>query len=92
MAELRSEFETALERFVVEGMKDVPALYAKHFSAQELNDITAFYRTASGAKALQLMPAVMAELFGTMMPRMERFGREIEATVAHVLQKHGVRR
>lgn len=92
MAELRREFETALDRFLVESMKDAPALYAKHFSAQELNDITAFYRTPTGAKSLQLMPAVTAEMFGTLMPRAERFGREIEATTARVLQKHGVRR
>jgi uncharacterized protein len=80
-----------LERFLVESMKDAPALYAKHFSAQELRDITAFYKTPSGAKALQSMSAVTAEYFGTLMPRMESFQREIAAMTQRVLQKRGVR-
>jgi uncharacterized protein len=89
MVELRSEFEKALEKFISESMKDAPALYAKHFSAQELRDIAAFYKTPSGAKSLQLMPTVTAEFFGTMMPRMQGFTTEIQATVQRVLQKHG---
>ena len=91
LTELRGEFEKMLERFLVESMKDAPALYAKHFSAQELRDITAFYKTPAGAKALQLMPAVTAEYFSTLMPRMESFQREIAVMTQRVLQKHGVR-
>ncbi len=91
LTELRGEFEKILERFLIESMKDAPALYAKHFSAQELRDIAAFYKTPSGAKALQLLPTVTAEYFGTLMPRMESFQREIVAMTQRVLQKHGVR-
>src|SRR6476620_8273141 len=36
LAELRAEFEKSLKDFVVESTKDAPAIYAKHFSAQEL--------------------------------------------------------
>jgi hypothetical protein len=92
LAELRGEFEKILERFLVESMKDAPALYAKHFSAQELRDIAAFYKTPSGVKALQLLPTVTAEYFGTLMPRMESFQREIMTMTVQTLQKHGVRR
>ena len=91
LTELRGEFEKMLERFLIESMKDAPALYAKHFSAQELRDITAFYKTPSGAKALQILPTVTAEYFGTLMPRMETFQREIMAMTVQVLQKHGVK-
>jgi hypothetical protein len=89
MAELRTEFEKTLEKFVLDSMQDAPALYAKYFSAQELRDIGAFYRTPSGAKSLELMPMITAEFFGTMMPRMQGFSQELEATIARVLQKHG---
>lgn len=92
LTELRGEFEKMLERFLTESMKDAPALYAKYFSAQELRDIAAFYATSSGAKALQLTPMVTAEFFGTLMPRMESFQREIVAMTQRVLQKHGVPR
>ena len=91
LTELRGEFEKVLERFLVESMKDAPALYAKHFSAQELRDITAFYKTPSGAKALQLLPTVTAEYFAMLMPRMESFQREIMAMTVQILQKYGVR-
>ena len=89
LTELRGEFEKILERFLIESMKDAPALYAKHFSAQELRDIAAFYKTPSGAKALQILPTVTAEYFGTLMPRMETVQREIMAMTVQVLQKHG---
>ena len=91
LTELRGEFEKILERFLTESMKDAPALYAKYFSAQELRDIAAFYKTPSGAKALQLTPLVTAEFFGILMPRMESFQREIVAMTQRVLQKHGTR-
>jgi len=91
LTELRGEFEKMLERFLVESMKDAPAIYAKHFSAQELRDIAAFYKTPSGAKALQVLPTVTAEYFATLMPRMESFQREIVAMTQRVLQKHGNR-
>lgn len=89
MAELRTEFEKALSNFITTSMKDAPALYAKYFSAQELRDISAFYKTPSGSKSLQLMPTVTAEFFGILMPRMQGFTNEIQATVQRVLQKHG---
>lgn len=91
LTELRGEFEKILERFLVESMKDAPALYAKYFSAQELRDITAFYKTPSGAKALQLLPTVTSEQFAMLMPRMESFQREIMTMTMQILQKHGVR-
>jgi uncharacterized protein len=89
MMELRTEFEKALENFVRESLKDAPALYAKYFSAKELQDIGAFYKTPSGAKSLELMPTVTAEFFGLLMPRMQAFSGTIEATIARVLEKHG---
>ncbi len=36
-------------------------VYARHFSADELKQITAFYRTPVGAKMLNLMPQLMGE-------------------------------
>jgi len=36
-------------------------VYTKHFSATELRDISAFYRTATGQKASRLMPQLFQE-------------------------------
>ena len=36
----------------------------------EIRDLTAFYRTPSGQKMLEVIPQVMAEAFATVLPRM----------------------
>ena len=78
-------------RFMTEAMQDAPAVYARHFSAPELRDMAAFYRTSTGAKALRLLPQVTAEFFGTLMPRMQAFQQELDDIIRGVLQRHGVR-
>lgn len=40
---------------------EVTALYARHFTADEVKQIAAYYRTPVGAKSLQLMPQIMGE-------------------------------
>ena len=91
LAELRAEFGNALKEFVVETTKDAPAIYARHFSAQELREMTAFYRTPTGAKALKMMPQIMAETFGSIMPRMEAFDRDLKQRLDAILRKRGVK-
>ena len=36
-------------------------VYARNFTAAELHDVTAFYRTATGQKLLEKLPAVMQQ-------------------------------
>jgi hypothetical protein len=91
LAEVRAEFEQTLKAFVIDATKDAPAIYAKYFSAQELREMAGFYRTETGAKALRLMPQVMSEYFGTLMPRMEGFNRDLQARIQAILTKHGVK-
>jgi hypothetical protein len=78
-----------LGKFVSEAMKDVPAIYAKYFSAQQLHELAAFYRTATGAKALQMMPRVMGESMTPMLPRIQGFQNEVAVNVRNVMKKHG---
>jgi uncharacterized protein len=89
LADLRSEFERALALSTAEMMKDAPAIYARHFNAQELRDLLAFYKSPTGKKALQTMPTVMADVTTQMMPRMEVFQRDLSARIEAVMQKHG---
>jgi hypothetical protein len=92
MAEVRTELEQMLKSFVVEAtMKDAPVIYAKYFSAQELRDMAAFYKTTTGAKALRMLPQVMTEYYGMLMPRLEGFNREIQTRVQAILAKHDVK-
>ena len=89
LTELRGEFESVITQFANDSMKDAPAIYAKYFSVQELHDLAGFYKTPVGAKALQTMPKVMTEYFGTMVPRMNDLQRDFQARMQAILQKHG---
>jgi hypothetical protein len=44
-----------------EMMANAALLYEKYFSAQEMRDITAFYKTPTGAKTLKVMPKLLPE-------------------------------
>jgi hypothetical protein len=89
LAEMRAEFERSIQQFVTTSAQDVPAIYARYFSVDELHAITDFYKTPAGAKALQLMPKVMSDYFGTMVPRMNDFQREVQSRIQAILQQHG---
>jgi hypothetical protein len=92
LAEVRAEMESTLKTFVIDATtNDAPGVYAKYFSAQELRDMTAFYKTTTGAKALRLLPQVMAEYFGILMPRMEGFNRDLQVRIQAILAKHGLK-
>jgi len=88
-AELRSEMERLVTKFAVDAMKDTPSIYARHFTAAEMGDILAFYKTPTGAKALVEMPRVAAESAALMGPRMGPFQQEIAASIGAVMKKHG---
>jgi uncharacterized protein len=91
LAEVRAEMERTLKAFVIDGTtNDAPVVYAKYFSAEELREMAAFYKTATGAKALRLLPQVTAEYFGILMPRMEGFNRDLQVRIQAILTKHGV--
>ncbi|MQR01776.1 DUF2059 domain-containing protein [Glaciimonas soli] len=51
-------------------------LYARHFSADEIDQITAFYKTGVGAKMLTIMPQLTSESMQIsqqiMMPRINK--------------------
>ena len=89
LAELRGEFEQSLAAFSKTAMADAPAVYARHFTVDELHALLAFYKSPVGAKALQTMPAVMAELGQEMAPRIQAFEAELHGKLEATLKKHG---
>ena len=89
LAELRTAFEGALSSFTGTVMQDAPAIYAKYFNAAELDDLLAFYRSTTGAKALKAMPHITADITADMMPRMQPFQADLVARLDAVMQKHG---
>ncbi len=89
IAEIRSEFERSLKEFTGEVMKDAPDTYARHFTAQELRDMVAFYKSPSGAKALREMPKVMTDVATRLAPRMQALQTGFDMRMQAILQKHG---
>src|SRR5579864_4691579 len=73
LSELRADFDRRLAQFGTDALKDAPAFYAKYFTVSELREITAFYRTPTGAKALQTMPKVMFEYLASVRPKVQEF-------------------
>lgn len=58
-------------------------VYAKHFSAKELKELSAFYKTPTGKKAARIMPLLNGEVMAKMSPvLMER--------MPVALKKHGL--
>ncbi len=92
LTELRAEFETMVTVFTADVMKDAPAIYARHFSAQELHDMVAFYKSPTGAKALHEMPKVMVDVGTQMTPRMQVFQNDLNTRVRAILDKHGYKK
>jgi hypothetical protein len=90
LAELRAEFEQSVTKFAEQTVKAAPALYARHFTARELHEMTVFYRSPTGRKALQVMPRLMAEYMASaVLPHLPALQREIQAFMETALKRRG---
>lgn len=89
LGELRKEYERLLASNYEEIMSDAPAIYARYFSAQEMRDLVAFYRTPLGAKTLRVMPQALADFTGRTLPRLQGLQEKVGLAFLNVLQKRG---
>jgi hypothetical protein len=92
LAEMRQAFEQTLAKFTGEVMAKAPEIYARHFTAQELRDMVAFYRSPVGIKALREMPKVMVDVSRQMAPRLKSLQTELNAQMVAIMQKHGYKK
>ncbi len=92
IGELRKEFDRVELAFVTDAIKQAPAIYARHFSVAELNELSAFYRTPIGAKALREMPRVMGEFTATLVPRLQEVQQQASAAFDKILREHGYKK
>jgi uncharacterized protein len=89
IAELRKEFDRLELAFVTQALKEAPPVYARHFTVDELKDLTAFYRTPLGAKALREMPQVMGEFTAVLVPQLDNLRQQTGEAFNKVLRDHG---
>jgi uncharacterized protein len=89
VTELRNEFQKLVVDYVSEIMNDLPAIYARYLTAQEMREIVAFYRTPTGAKALKVMPQATADSVSLIMPRLQGMQEKANLAFLTILQKRG---
>ena len=74
---------------VSEIIEQVAALYARNFTAAELNEVVAFYRGPTGQKFIQKLPLITQE----SMVIGQRFGQsiatELRSRIVDELRKRG---
>jgi len=90
-AELRSEFEHLMQEFVIDAMQDLPLLFARYFTADELHQLVAFYKTPVGAKWMSQMPRITAGYSATLLRRTTAFQEQLRGRWQAVLRKHGIK-
>ena len=89
LTDMRKAFEQTLEKFTGEVMANAPEVYARHFTAQELHDMIAFYKSPTGVKALREMPKVMADVSLQMAPRLQALQSELHDRMVAIMKRQG---
>jgi hypothetical protein len=90
-ADMRRDFEAIQKDYMADVLRDAPAIYARNFSAQELRDVTAFYKTPTGAKMLRITPQITAEILAVITPRVQEVLARSRAAFAQAVKVKGYR-
>jgi uncharacterized protein len=74
---------------VNEIIDQIAAIYARNFTAEELREVTAFYRGPTGQKFVQKLPAITQESMVVGQRFGQAIGGEIRARMIEELRKRG---
>ena len=74
---------------VNEIIDQIAAIYARNFTAEELREVTAFYRGPTGQKFVQKLPAITQESMVVGQRFGQAVGGEIRARMIEELRKRG---
>lgn len=89
LVELRGVLERIQLEYMMNIVREGPAIYARHFTAEELREIVTFYRTGTGAKLLRMSPQLSAEVMASITPHMSDFYRRSIEAFTKVLRSRG---
>ena len=89
VTELKAEFERIETEYMASVLSDGPEIYARHFTAEELREILAFYHTPTGVKTLRILPDLMSEMMTRLMPRLEEVMKQTGEAFTKVLRQRG---
>jgi hypothetical protein len=74
---------------MVKLLEDIAAIYARNFTADELRQVTGFYRQPVGQKFLDKMPAIMQDSMGVGQKFGQAIAAELQKRVIEKLRKRG---
>jgi uncharacterized protein len=74
---------------VNEIVDEITALYARTFTADELREVTAFYRGPTGQKFLQKQPVIMQESMAIGQKFGQSVAAEMQSRIVEELRKRG---
>lgn len=89
IAAVHQEAKAILMVILADSMKAAPPIYARHFTAAELGDIAAFYRTPTGQKTIRVLPAVTGEAMQSMAPQIMAAQKLMLERVTAILRERG---
>ncbi|WP_162917089.1 DUF2059 domain-containing protein [Dongia deserti] len=79
-----------MRKSVPEAIDDIAAIYARNFTAAELADVIAFYKTPTGQKFIDRQPALLTELNQAGQAFGQRAAINALRTIAPKLKEQGI--
>jgi uncharacterized protein len=68
---------------------ELAMVYARNFTADEMRQITAFYRSATGQRFVEKMPAVAQQSLPVGQAWGQKVAAELQGRIAEELRKRG---
>jgi uncharacterized protein len=85
MPTMMNVMNTHLETY----LEMVAPIYARHFSADEIRQVTNFYRSPTGQKFLQKQPQLLQETFALGNKFGEALAKDLQGRITEELRKRG---
>lgn len=86
---LKSQLVAIERRYLVDVMNVCPPIYAKHFTAGELRQLIAFYRSPLGQKSMRETPLILAESMPLIMAMLPKLQADIVDVFTKDLKRQG---
>jgi uncharacterized protein len=89
IADMHKEYERIASENIGAVVKDLPAIYTRHFSVSEMRDLITFYQTPLGKKVVQEMPKVQTESQAVLASRLQDAQAETFVTFRKLMRQRG---
>lgn len=90
MKGFRADYVRIVTERTGELMAETPAIYARHYTAAELRELIAFYRSPVGRKSLAVMPSIVGDMVRIAAARMPLVTAEITEAFREKMRTKGV--